>query len=171
MNHCYFKGKSQMVKRVIFIIWLILLLPCFSVKALPRRASAFYFQVQSASSPRTGSCSSSRGVTILSTLTAAQMELLKAPFINVVAKETFPHWAEYMPPEAKGLNPKRGCTVISFYVDSKGKATELSFDHLSGTINLDRAAWHAIVASDYPPLPRNIGMTSIKIRIGFDYSG
>src|SRR5580693_4986953 len=76
-----------------------------------------------------------------------------APYLTRWRLITDKTWQGLMPVEANAPILLKGIVVIQFKVLPNGEVTGMILDGRSGYTNLDRAAWGAITASSYPPLP------------------
>ena len=93
-----------------------------------------------------------------------------APYLTRWHLITDKTWQRLMPVEANAPILLKGIVVIRFKVLPNGEVTGTILDGRSGYTNLDRAAWGAITASSYPPLPREFHGPYLELRAYFLYN-
>jgi len=86
--------------------------------------------------------------------------------------ETERTWDPLIPDEVNAPLYKSGTVVIRFKVLPNGRLMDGSvmLEGRSGDTALDRAAWGALVGSNYPPLPRDFHGPYIELRAYFLYN-
>jgi len=86
--------------------------------------------------------------------------------------ETEKTWDPLIPDEVNPPILKSGMVAIRFKVLPNGRLMDGSvvLEGRSGDVALDRAAWGALVGSDYPPLPREFHGPYIELRAFFLYN-
>jgi hypothetical protein len=86
--------------------------------------------------------------------------------------ETERTWDPLIPDEVNPPILKSGVAVIRFKVLPNGRLMDGSvmLEGRSGDVALDRAAWGALVGSNYPPLPREFHGPYIELRAYFLYN-
>lgn len=86
--------------------------------------------------------------------------------------ETERTWDPLIPDEVNPPILKSGTVVIRFKVLPNGRLMDGSvmLEGRSGDVALDRAAWGALVGSNYPPLPREFHGPYIELRAYFLYN-
>lgn len=86
--------------------------------------------------------------------------------------ETERTWDPLIPDEVNAPILKSGIVVIRFKVLPNGRLMDGSvmLEGRSGDVALDRAAWGALVGSNYPPLPRDFHGPFIELRAYFLYN-
>ncbi|HUB51633.1 MAG TPA: energy transducer TonB [Terracidiphilus sp.] len=86
--------------------------------------------------------------------------------------ETERTWDPLIPDEVNPPILKSGVVVIRFKVLPNGRLMDGSvmLEGRSGDVALDRAAWGALVGSNYPPLPREFHGPYIELRAYFLYN-
>lgn len=84
--------------------------------------------------------------------------------------ETEHTWDPLIPDEVNPPILKSGMVVISFKVLPNGRVTEMRLEGRSGDSALDRAAWGALVGSNYPPLPHEFHGPYLELRAYFLYN-
>jgi hypothetical protein len=86
--------------------------------------------------------------------------------------ETERTWDPLIPDEVNAPILKSGMVVIRFKVLPNGRLMDGSvmLEGRSGDVALDRAAWGALVGSNYPPLPRDFHGPFIELRAYFLYN-
>ncbi|MGP8251375.1 MAG: energy transducer TonB [Terracidiphilus sp.] len=86
--------------------------------------------------------------------------------------ETEKTWDPLIPDEVNAPILKSGVAVIRFKVLPNGRLMDGSvmLEGRSGDTALDRAAWGALVGSNYPPLPREFHGPYIELRAYFLYN-
>ena len=103
------------------------------------------------------------------------------PYLQRVSEDVRKHWHEAIPESAK---MKRGNVVIEFAIYKAGglarpkigrsfgeKSFGMKLVATSGDVDLDRAAWDGITASDpFSPLPSEFGGPYIALRVRFSYN-
>jgi outer membrane biosynthesis protein TonB len=96
-------------------------------------------------------------------------------FSNWMARwhyETQKTWDPLIPDEVNAPINKSGMVVIRFKVLPNGRLMDGSvmLEGRSGDTALDRAAWGALVGSNYPPLPREFHGPYLEVRAYFLYN-
>ena len=103
------------------------------------------------------------------------------PYLQRVLEDVRKNWHKAIPESAK---MKHGKVVIEFAIYKDGglarpkivpsfgeKSFGMKLVATSGDVELDRAAWDGITASDpFPPLPSEFGGQYVALRIGFSYN-
>jgi outer membrane biosynthesis protein TonB len=86
--------------------------------------------------------------------------------------ETERTWDPLIPDEVNAPILKSGMVVIRFKVLPNGRLMDGSvmLEGRSGDVALDRAAWGALVGSNYPPLPREFHGPYLELRAYFLYN-
>jgi len=86
--------------------------------------------------------------------------------------ETERTWDPLIPDEVNPPILKSGMVAIRFKVLPNGRLMDgsLMLEGRSGDVALDRAAWGALVGSNYPPLPREFHGPYIELRAYFLYN-
>ncbi|HTW82256.1 MAG TPA: energy transducer TonB [Terracidiphilus sp.] len=86
--------------------------------------------------------------------------------------ETQKTWDPLIPDEVNAPIYKSGMVVIRFKVLPNGRLMDGSvmLEGRSGDTALDRAAWGALVGSNYPPLPREFHGPYLELRAFFFYN-
>jgi outer membrane biosynthesis protein TonB len=86
--------------------------------------------------------------------------------------ETERTWDPLIPDEVNAPLYKSGMVVIRFKVLPNGRLMDGSvmLEGRSGDVALDRAAWGALVGSNYPPLPREFHGPFLELRAYFLYN-
>jgi len=87
--------------------------------------------------------------------------------------ETEHTWDPLIPDEVNPPILKSGMVVIRFRVLPNGRLVEpngVFLEGRSGDTGLDRAAWGALVGSNYPPLPREFHGPYLELRAYFMYN-
>ncbi len=78
-----------------------------------------------------------------------------------------------MPNQVKPPMSLAGAVLIRFQILSNGRLKDgsMTLEERAGIVALDRAAWYAIVQSNYPPLPAGYKGGPLDLRIRFRYNG
>ena len=86
--------------------------------------------------------------------------------------ETLRTWEPLIPDEVNPPLLKQGQLMIRFKVLPNGRLMDGSMvlEGSSGDVALDRAAWGALVGSNYPPLPREFHGPYLELRALFMYN-
>lgn len=84
--------------------------------------------------------------------------------------ETERTWDPLIPDEVNPPILKSGAVQIRFKVAPNGRVMEMHLEGRSGDTALDRAAWGAIVGSNYPPLPGGFHGPYLELRAVFLYN-
>jgi TonB family protein len=84
--------------------------------------------------------------------------------------ETERTWDPLIPDEVNAPILKSGAVQIRFKVLPNGRVTDMHLEGRSGDTALDRAAWGAIVGSNYPPLPSAFHGPYLELRAVFLYN-
>jgi len=86
--------------------------------------------------------------------------------------ETLRTWEPLIPDEVNPPLLKSGQLMIRFKVQPNGRIMDGSMvlEGISGDVALDRAAWGALVGSNYPPLPREFHGPYLELRALFMYN-
>jgi hypothetical protein len=86
--------------------------------------------------------------------------------------ETQRTWDPLIPDEVNPPIYKSGMVAIRFKVLPNGRLMDGSvvLEGRSGDVALDRAAWGALVGSNYPPLPRDFHGPYLELRAYFLYN-
>jgi outer membrane biosynthesis protein TonB len=86
--------------------------------------------------------------------------------------ETERTWDPLIPDEVNPPISKSGQLVIRFKVLPNGRIMDgsMMLEGSSGDVALDRAAWGALVGSNYPPLPRDFHGPYLELRAWFLYN-
>jgi hypothetical protein len=86
--------------------------------------------------------------------------------------ETMRTWDPLIPDEVNPPILKSGQLLIRFKVLPNGRLMEgsMTLEGSSGDTALDRAAWGALVGSNYPPLPRDFHGPYLELRALFMYN-
>jgi TonB family protein len=79
-------------------------------------------------------------------------------------------WDPLIPDEVNPPILKSGVVAVRFKVLPNGQVIDMQLDGRSGDTGLDRAAWGAIIASSYPPLPREFHGPYLELRAYFLYN-
>ena len=87
-------------------------------------------------------------------------------------RETMRTWDPLIPDEVNAPILKQGQVQIRFKVLPSGRLMEgsMTLEGSSGDTALDRAAWGALVGSDYPPLPKEFHGPYLELRALFMYN-
>jgi TonB family protein len=93
-----------------------------------------------------------------------------APYLKQWRLITDKTWQGLMPVEASAPILLKGIVVIRFKILPNGEVTGMVLEGRSGCTNLDRAAWGAITASSYPPLPKEFHGPFVEMRTFFLYN-
>jgi outer membrane biosynthesis protein TonB len=86
--------------------------------------------------------------------------------------ETERTWDPLIPDEVNPPINRAGVVVIRFKVLPNGRLMEggMVLEGRSGDVALDRAAWGALVGSNYPPLPKGFHGPYLELRASFWYN-
>jgi hypothetical protein len=86
--------------------------------------------------------------------------------------ETYRTWDPLIPEEVNPPIDKQGQVMIRFKVLPNGRLMDgsLVLEGRSGDVALDRAAWGALVGSNYPPLPKDFHGPFLELRALFLYN-
>jgi hypothetical protein len=88
-------------------------------------------------------------------------------------QETQRTWDPLIPDEVNPPILKKGVVIIRFKVLPNGRLVEpngVFLEGRSGDTALDRAAWGALIGSNYPPLPREFHGPYLELRAIFMYN-
>lgn len=87
-------------------------------------------------------------------------------------RETERTWDPLIPAEVNPPIYKKGAVVIRFKVLPNGRIMDgsMALEGRSGDSSLDRAAWGALVGSNYPPLPHEFHGPYLELRAIFLYN-
>jgi outer membrane biosynthesis protein TonB len=88
-------------------------------------------------------------------------------------RETERTWDPLIPDEVNPPILKKGVVVIRFKVLPNGRLVEpngVFLEGRSGDTGLDRAAWGALIGSNYPPLPKEFHGPYLELRAIFMYN-
>jgi TonB family protein len=81
------------------------------------------------------------------------------------------NWLKLAPEKARSPNKNRANVSIFFAILRDGKLDQLDISRSSGDVELDRAAFDAILrAAPFPPLPSGFARSSISFRFNFHYN-
>jgi TonB family protein len=81
------------------------------------------------------------------------------------------NWYSIIPESAGPPLYKRGKVSIEFAITKNGEVAGLHYMSGSGYVELDRAAYGGITASNpFPPLPREFGGQYLGLRFSFFYN-
>ena len=97
---------------------------------------------------------------------------ISAPGCSAGIAETEHTWDPLIPDEVNPPILKSGMVAIRFKVLPTGRLMDGSvvLEGRSGDTALDRAAWGALVGSNYPPLPREFHGPYLEMRAYFLYN-
>jgi hypothetical protein len=86
--------------------------------------------------------------------------------------ETMRTWDPLIPDEVNAPILKKGQVLIRFKVLPNGRLMDgsVTMEGRSGDVGLDRAAWGALVNSNYPPLPKEFHGPYLELRALFMYN-
>lgn len=88
-------------------------------------------------------------------------------------RETERTWDPLIPDEVNPPILKKGVVIIRFKVLPNGRLVEpngVFLEGRSGDTGLDRAAWGALIGSNYPPLPKEFHGPYLELRAIFMYN-
>jgi len=111
---------------------------------------------------------SAGGVEILSDTLGVDFK----PFMQKLHRKTEKSWDPLIPDEVNPPKLASGMVVIRFKILPNGRVMNGSMvlEGRSGHTALDRAAWGAIVNSNYPPLPEEFKGPFLEVRLVFLYN-
>ena len=93
-----------------------------------------------------------------------------APFLKEWRRTTDETWKKLMPDEVNAPTLQKGTVMIRFKVLPNGQVVNMILEGRSGHTALDRAAWHALADSKYPPLPDPFHGPFLELRAVFMYN-
>lgn len=111
---------------------------------------------------------STGGVEILSDTMGVDFK----PYLQRLHRRTEKSWQPLLPEEVNPPKQASGAVMIRFKILPNGRVMKGSMvlEGRSGHTALDRAAWGAIVNSDYLPLPEEFKGPFIEVRLVFLYN-
>jgi TonB family protein len=111
---------------------------------------------------------SAGGVSILSDTQGVNF----GPWLSQWHEKTERAWNTLMPDEVNPPVLKSGVVAIRFKVLPNGRLMDhaMVLEGRSGDVALDRAAWGAITAANYPPLPKEFHGPFLELRVLFVYN-
>ena len=93
------------------------------------------------------------------------------PYLTQIVKIVKQNWYNLMPSSAYPPIWKQGKVLIEFVVSKDGKVRGMKVHTSSDDVNLDRAAWASITASDpLPPLPKEFSGQVLGLRFYYFYN-
>jgi TonB family protein len=93
------------------------------------------------------------------------------PYMTNIVKTVRQNWYTLMPLSVYPPTKKTGRLAIEFVVEKNGKIDKMKIDAPSGDVQLDRAAWASITASDpLPSLPREFPGEVLGLRFYYFYN-
>ncbi len=94
-----------------------------------------------------------------------------APYLAGVVRNVKQNWHGLIPESAKTPTMKRGKVTIEFALLKDGSIAGMKLVSTSGAIELDRAAWDSITASNpFLPLPTEFSGLYLALRFAFYYN-
>jgi TonB family protein len=93
-----------------------------------------------------------------------------APYLKQWHLITDKTWQGLMPQEVNAPILRKGMVKIRFKILPNGEVTGMVLEGRSAYVSLDRAAWGAITASSYPPLPMEFAGPYLELRAYFLYN-
>jgi TonB family protein len=93
------------------------------------------------------------------------------PYLSGLVKAVKANWYPNIPVAARPPLLNRGKVSIQFVVLPNGKVAAMQYTGSSGDIQLDRAAWDGIAASNpFSPLPKGFHGPYLSLRMHFYYN-
>jgi TonB family protein len=92
------------------------------------------------------------------------------PYLQPLLKTVKQSWYYLAPPIARAPRMLQGEVSIEFAIFKNGKVKGMRLAQGAGDVSLDRAAWAAISASKFPPLPADYSGPYIGLRFRFIYN-
>ncbi len=81
------------------------------------------------------------------------------------------NWYDHIPKQARGRHGERGKLTIQFVIHRNGKISDMILAQSSGDVQLDQAAWNALLkTSPYKRFPKQVVESEIKLRFLFLYN-
>jgi outer membrane biosynthesis protein TonB len=151
-----------------WILACVVLLAFHSVKAQTPPSGTANPEAASAESDKPKPKSDTGGVEILSDTQGVDFK----PWLERWHRETERVWNKLIPDEVNPPKLKKGQVLIRFKVLPNGRLMDgsMTLEGSSGDVVLDRAAWGALVGSNYPPLPREFHGPYLDLRARFMYN-
>ena len=97
--------------------------------------------------------------------------ILEKSGLPQMVRQTKATWLPLVLQEARPPRLAAGIVSIQFTLQADGTISEMKFERAVGIIALDRAAWHAIVATPYAAFPSDKFLQSVRMRMDFLYNG
>ena len=93
-------------------------------------------------------------------------------YLSQVVRITQASWKPLMPREVQAPIRKQGVVKIRYKIQPNGRVMDSSMvlEGRSGDEALDRAAWGAIITSNFPPLPKEFKGPDLELRFVFIYN-
>jgi TonB family protein len=92
------------------------------------------------------------------------------PYLQRALKTVKQNWYHLSPPSARAPRMMRGAVSIEFAVLKTGKIAGMKRVESSGDVSMDKAAWHGITDSRFPPLPAEFSGQYLALRLHFVYN-
>jgi len=113
------------------------------------------------------SCETSDNLEVLSDTMGVDF----GPYLNRIVQNVRENWYKLIPQEARPPILKEGRVMIQFAIMKDGTVAGIQLHSGSGDVELDRAAWGGITASNpFPPLPAEFNGQYIALRFHFVYN-
>jgi TonB family protein len=94
-----------------------------------------------------------------------------APYMRRLHEDIQRNWEPLIPAEVRAPLMKKGIVGIRITILPDGTIGSMKLETRSGDVNLDKAAWAAIVSEgQFPALPREFHGPELELRIGFFYN-
>jgi TonB family protein len=125
-----------------------------------------------ASHPKTGESKETNaaarfgGIEVLSDATGVDL----GPYLQPLLKTVKQNWYKLSPPSARAPRMMKGEVTIAFAILKNGRVAGMKLVEYSGDVSLDRAAWAAIAASKFAPLPAEYSGQYLALRFHFLYN-
>jgi len=92
-------------------------------------------------------------------------------YIQALTNAVRPNWYKLIPPKAQAVEMKNGKVSIGFAIQQDGKLGHIDISRSSGDLELDRAAFDAILRSaPFSPLPSGFTRSFLSFRFHFSYN-
>jgi TonB family protein len=142
-------------------------LPTWTLAQVPQNGDATVPQEKTADQKKTDASPQRGGMEILSDTQGVDFR----PYLKRLRFTVQSHWELLIPDIALPPVKKSGMVVIEFAINKDGKVSGMKLAKSSDDINLDRAAWGAIIDSiPLPLLPAQFKGDFLKMRCSFVYN-